>query len=71
MASSIVGLHFITVSDPVLSISDVAVHVLDIIITDIVPMTIVDVPVSICYVVVNQGSVFILTELADQFRLQC
>lgn len=71
MASPILDLLFINVSDPVLSISTVVVHLLATVATDIIPMPIVAVPVSVCYVVVNQGSVFILTELADQFRFQC
>lgn len=35
-----------------------------------IPMSVVAVPVSISYAVVDEGSVFIFTELADKLRLQ-
>lgn len=35
-----------------------------------IPMSVVAVPVSVSYAVVDEGSVFIFTELADELRLQ-
>lgn len=71
VTSPILDLLFIAGTDPALSKSTVAVNVQAIFFTNTVPMSTVAIPVSICYVVVNQGSIFILTELADQFRFQC
>ncbi len=51
------------ISIGILSVSIVSINTM--------PVPIVAVPVSICYAIVNKGAIFIFTELANEFRLQC
>lgn len=63
----------ITINITIIAKAIISIGILSMSIVSIntMPMAIVAVPVSICNVIVNEGAIFIFTELAGKFRLQC
>lgn len=77
MVSLILDLLLFVVTIPVVTMNVKAVAVMvaiismSIVATHGIPVPTVAIPESICYVIINEGTIFIFTELTDQFRLKC
>lgn len=70
---SIVSISIAIISTGILSMSNVSIITMPMSTVSIntMPMAIVTIPVSICNAIVNEGAIFIFTELVDELRLQC
>lgn len=66
-------MYIVSISISIIAIAIISIGILSMSIVSIntMPMPIIAIPVSICYVIVNKGAVFIFTELVDELRLQC
>lgn len=62
---------FITMTSLAIVIMSADFLFMSIVAVESIPMAVVAIPVSVRYAIVNEGTVFIFAELADQLRLQC
>lgn len=67
-----VPISIVSIAIGILSMSIVSIYTMPMSIVSIntMPMAIFAIPVSICNAIVNEGAIFIFTELADELRLQ-
>lgn len=67
---AVVSMSIVSMEITIIAIAVISIGILSMSIVSIFTMPRVAVPVSICYVIVNKGAIFIFTELADEFRFQ-